>query len=589
MRAAQAVDPDDGAPQRATHPLRPPLPLDVDAAAVPRSVEVVGRPARHRVPPDRTTAQRPSRYRSGISCSPGVIARRRVGRHARGSPAERRRRRARRRARTVADEREDPDALEREADAAERDGDLDRAVRLRFRAGLLRLGDRGAIHYRPSVTTGEVRRTLDSRTVRRARGHVRSSHLRRPRRPTGPTSTSPAANGRTCSKNPGAGEREPSRAGRGAPVDQSPDLDRGRGRRRRPHRRQPRRAGPRPRGRRRPTGRRDGLVVRDRARRARRVQHAADALRPRRRAATRRAPEAPTARQRDGVRARSARGSPTTTRQRFSSSSTNGGRLVIGGRAPFYLRNLRDRPPTWQRDGLDVVDRRSVRCSRTSTTSKRRESDRGRRRGAGRTLVGTDDRSLLTHERVGIGEIFFLADASPLENAYLGTGDNAAFGLALAGDPTARSSSPKAPTATARAAGSPRSRTAGRSRSLLVAVAALAFVWSRARRFGPPDRGRPRPPAGARRVRAGVVDHARTHARPGRRARFPRSGGHARASRRAPGSARTRTTRSSRARRARSGVRARRSLALLAPVSDDASILAFGRAVARVGGDGRNQ
>jgi hypothetical protein len=65
-------------------------------------------------------------------------------------------------ARRVDDEREDPDGLEREADEAERDGDLDRAVRLRFRAGLLRLGDRGAIHYRPSVTTGEVRRSLES-------------------------------------------------------------------------------------------------------------------------------------------------------------------------------------------------------------------------------------------------------------------------------------------------------------------------------------------------------------------------------------------------------------------------------------------
>lgn len=57
---------------------------------------------------------------------------------------------------------EDADALERAADEAERDGDLARAIRLRFRAGLLRLGDRGAIRYRPSVTTGEVRRTLAS-------------------------------------------------------------------------------------------------------------------------------------------------------------------------------------------------------------------------------------------------------------------------------------------------------------------------------------------------------------------------------------------------------------------------------------------
>jgi hypothetical protein len=65
-------------------------------------------------------------------------------------------------ARGTPDGAEDPRALERAADEAERDGDLARALRLRFRAGLLRLGDRGAIRYRPSVTTGEVRRTLGS-------------------------------------------------------------------------------------------------------------------------------------------------------------------------------------------------------------------------------------------------------------------------------------------------------------------------------------------------------------------------------------------------------------------------------------------
>jgi hypothetical protein len=59
---------------------------------------------------------------------------------------------------------EDPDELERAADAAERAGRLDDALRLRFRAGLLRLGDGGAIRYRPSVTTGEVRQVLGSDT-----------------------------------------------------------------------------------------------------------------------------------------------------------------------------------------------------------------------------------------------------------------------------------------------------------------------------------------------------------------------------------------------------------------------------------------
>ncbi|MGO9875317.1 MAG: DUF4129 domain-containing protein [Acidimicrobiia bacterium] len=62
------------------------------------------------------------------------------------------------------DDSEDPDELERAADGAERAGQLDRALRLRFRAGLLRLGDRGAIRYRPSMTTSEVRAVLGSDT-----------------------------------------------------------------------------------------------------------------------------------------------------------------------------------------------------------------------------------------------------------------------------------------------------------------------------------------------------------------------------------------------------------------------------------------
>jgi len=59
-------------------------------------------------------------------------------------------------------ETEDPRALERAADRAERDGDWERAVRLRFRAGLLRLDRRHVIDYRPSLTTGEVARAVGS-------------------------------------------------------------------------------------------------------------------------------------------------------------------------------------------------------------------------------------------------------------------------------------------------------------------------------------------------------------------------------------------------------------------------------------------
>jgi hypothetical protein len=56
----------------------------------------------------------------------------------------------------------DPRALERRAEAAEAAGDLEAALRLRFRAGLLRLDARGAIDFRPSISTREVRRALRS-------------------------------------------------------------------------------------------------------------------------------------------------------------------------------------------------------------------------------------------------------------------------------------------------------------------------------------------------------------------------------------------------------------------------------------------
>lgn len=67
---------------------------------------------------------------------------------------------AERRERLMAWGREDPRRLEREADAAERDGDLVRAIRLLFGAGLLRLDERGIIEARPSLTVSEAARRL---------------------------------------------------------------------------------------------------------------------------------------------------------------------------------------------------------------------------------------------------------------------------------------------------------------------------------------------------------------------------------------------------------------------------------------------
>jgi len=57
---------------------------------------------------------------------------------------------------------EDPDTLEHAAQAAEEDGAFADAVRLRFRAGLLRLSARRVIDYRPSLLTADIARRVRS-------------------------------------------------------------------------------------------------------------------------------------------------------------------------------------------------------------------------------------------------------------------------------------------------------------------------------------------------------------------------------------------------------------------------------------------
>jgi Domain of unknown function (DUF4129) len=56
----------------------------------------------------------------------------------------------------------DPEGLERRAEEAEHRGDLDLALRLRFRAGLVRLDDAGVVRLRPGLTNAAVSRILRS-------------------------------------------------------------------------------------------------------------------------------------------------------------------------------------------------------------------------------------------------------------------------------------------------------------------------------------------------------------------------------------------------------------------------------------------
>ncbi len=268
--------------------------------------------------------------------------------------------------------------------------------------------------------------------------------------------------------------------------------------------------------------------------------------------------------------------------------ATAGGRLVVGGESPFYLRSLRDTAPQWQSAGTtswttvdpSLGDVRDIETAGVGSWSSS---------GSGRALAGRDGFALLTRDQVGRGEIFFLADASPLENAYLAAADNAAFGLALAGGDASR---PVVFAEGVHGYGASRGLAAIPDRwkvaLILVAVAALAFVWSRARRFGPPDRNsRDLPPARAEYVRALSVSLERARDQAGALAPAQRW---ARARVAARAGLGANASEEDLARAARSfGCAPDEIAALLAPVSDDASVLALGRAVARVGGDGRTQ
>ncbi len=192
----------------------------------------------------------------------------------------------------------------------------------------------------------------------------------------------------------------------------------------------------------------------------------------------------------------------------------------------------------------------------------------------------------MTSEQVGTGEILFLADPTPLENAYLSTADNAAFALALAG-PGHNVAFAEGVHGFGASRGISAIPTRWKYGLVILALGILAFVWSRARRFGPPDRAaRDLPPARAEYVRALSQTLERTRDRPKALApvqQWTRDRLTARAAVRAD------ATDDDIAKAAKAlGCTDREVGALLTPVTNDDDALALGRVLARVtDGDGR--
>jgi hypothetical protein len=132
--------------------------------------------------------------------------------------------------------------------------------------------------------------------------------------------------------------------------------------------------------------------------------------------------------------------------------------------------------------------------------------------GSGRALVGDNTESLVTVDHVGSGAIYFVADPAPLTNAGIANADNAALALGLAGPAGRPVSFAEGVHGFGRERGWRAIPHQWKIALLFLAVAALAYVWSRARRFGAPDRrARELPPPRADYVRAMALTLERTH------------------------------------------------------------------------------
>jgi hypothetical protein len=88
---------------------------------------------------------------------------------------------------------ETPEALEEQAELALTEGRDEDAIRLYYQAGLIRLGNRGIIEYRPSLTSGEVAEQLRLAVFDHIAGSFDS--IAYGHRPAGPNEVTASKNG----------------------------------------------------------------------------------------------------------------------------------------------------------------------------------------------------------------------------------------------------------------------------------------------------------------------------------------------------------------------------------------------------------
>lgn len=169
----------------------------------------------------------------------------------------------------------------------------------------------------------------------------------------------------------------------------------------------------------------------------------------------------------------------------------DGGRLVAGAHGPAWLPGLLGDAPTWVDRPADGEDRPFVPVPEVRGVERVTAPGAGSWDDPGRALpvLGTPSRTLLVVTTLGRGRIALLADTSALRNAWLDQADNAALGVALAGETGGTVVFAEGVHGFGAARGLAAIPVRWRWALVLAGAAGLVWVASRVRRVGPPERG----------------------------------------------------------------------------------------------------
>lgn len=153
----------------------------------------------------------------------------------------------------------------------------------------------------------------------------------------------------------------------------------------------------------------------------------------------------------------------------------DGGRLVAAGLSSRAVRGL-----------VSPVPRRAPGSRRVAVRGFEIRTD---------GVATWQPQGFLAVEHVGRGTVYLLADSSPLQNRFLGTADDAAFGLALAAPAARPVEFLESYHGYGRGSGLSALPLAWKLLLAGLGLSALVFMVARGRRFGPPEEdGRSLPP-----------------------------------------------------------------------------------------------